>query len=399
MTSANVSCRPYDRFLPEIAAEIQCLGASSYFILNTIGIIEHLASALTGSISPGFHAATEYRQHLLALHHPPVPSPRIVLCYPVEKRHIRQIQRSWPAATVVDAGQERIAEELPTADIFCGHAKVPVPWDETIAAGRLRWIQSSAAGLDHCLVPSVVASGVTVTSASGVLADQVAEQAMALATACTRRIPLFLQQQQQREFIRRPTRDLTGSTVLIVGFGGNGRRLAEVLAPWKTRLLATDYFPDQPATGLDQLAGPDAFRRLLPEADIVMLAAPLTAETRGMIDAEAVSQMKRGSILINVARGGLVVESAVVAGLESGQLDSAGFDVTPEEPPSAASPLWDAPSLVITPHVGGQSVHRIDRMTDLFSANLVRYSQGLPLINAVDKQLGFPSPDGPPLPF
>ena len=105
------------------------------------------------------------------------------------------------------------------------------------------------------------------------------------------------------------------------------------------------------------------------------------------------------AFLINVARGGLVVEDAVVAGLKSGQLDSAGFDVTPEEPPGAASPLWNAPGLVITPHVGGQSAHRIDRMTDLFSANLVRYSQGRSLINAVDKRLGFPSPDGPPLPF
>ena len=132
---------------------------------------------------------------------------------------------------------------------------------------------------------------------------------------------------------------------------------------------------------------------------MVLLAAPLTAETRGMIDAKAVSQMKRGSILINVARGHLVVEAAVDAGLESGQLDSAGFDVTPEEPPAADSPLWDAAGLVITPHVGGQSAHRIDRMTDLFSANLVRYGEGRPLINAVDKRLGFPSPDGPPLPF
>lgn len=326
-------------------------------------------------------------------------SPRIVLCYPVEERHIRQIQQACPTATIVDAGQGRIADELPTADIFCGHAKVPVPWDETVTAGRLRWIQSSAAGLDHCLVPSVVASAVTVTSASGVLADQVAEQTIALVTACTRRIPLFLQQQRQREFIRRPTRDLTGSTVLIVGFGGNGRRLAQVLTPWKTRLLATDYFPDQAANGLEKLAGPDALDQLLPEADIVVLAAPLTAATRGMIDAEAVSRMKRGSILINVARGGLVVEAAVVAGLESGQLDSAGFDVTPEEPPAADSPLWDASGLVITPHVGGQSAHRIDRMTDLFCANLVRYCEGRPLINAVDKRLGFPSPDGPPLPF
>ena len=96
---------------------------------------------------------------------------RIVLCYPVEPQHIKQIQDAYPDANVVSAGQEHIAEELPKADIFCGHAKVPVPWKETVQRQRLRWIQSSAAGLDHCLVPSVVESEIVVSSASGVLAD------------------------------------------------------------------------------------------------------------------------------------------------------------------------------------------------------------------------------------
>ena len=114
----------------------------------------------------------------------------IVLCYPVEPRHIAQIRAVVPAADVIDAGQERVAAELPAADIFCGHPKVPVPWEEVVAAGRLRWLQSSAAGLDHCLVPAVVGSSIIVTSASGVLGDQVAEHGLALALACTRRIPL-----------------------------------------------------------------------------------------------------------------------------------------------------------------------------------------------------------------
>ena len=128
---------------------------------------------------------------------------RIVLCYPVEPKHVRQIQAVAPEATLVDAGQERVALELPSADIFCGHPKVPVPWDAVVAGGRLRWIQSSAAGLDHCLVPSVIASNIVVTSASGVLADQVAEHALGLAIACTRRTRLFLEQQSRREFVRR----------------------------------------------------------------------------------------------------------------------------------------------------------------------------------------------------
>ena len=105
---------------------------------------------------------------------------KIVLCYPVEGRHIDQIRAAAPDAHVVDAGQERVAAELPDCDLFCGHPKVPVPWDDVVQRGRLTWIQSSAAGLDHCLVPSVVASPITVTSASGVLADQVAEHGIGL---------------------------------------------------------------------------------------------------------------------------------------------------------------------------------------------------------------------------
>ena len=317
---------------------------------------------------------------------------RIVLCYPAESRHIEQIQAVYPDATVVSAGQERIAEELPNADIFCGHAKVPVPWEDTVKAQRLRWIQSSAAGLDHCLVSCVINSEIVVSSASGVLADQVAEHALALATGCSRKIPLFLQQQHRKEFIRRPTRDLTESTILIVGFGGNGQRLAEVLHPLKTKILATDYFPNRPAPLLNYLGGPDELHNLLPQADFVFLTAPLTDQTRKMFDASTLSAMKPGAVLINVARGGLVVEQAVVDALESGHLDSAGFDVTPEEPPAANSPLWTAPGLIITPHVGGQSGKRIDRMTDLFCENIIRYRSGRPLINSVDKKLGFPPP-------
>jgi len=171
---------------------------------------------------------------------------RIVLCYPVESQHLEQIRAAAPAdAEIIHAGQERIAEELFSADIFCGHAKVPVDWDGVVAAGRLQWIQSSAAGMDHCLVPSVIASDIPVTSASGVLADQVAEHTIALLTAWCRSLPVFFRAKQIKEFIRRPTRDLTRSTVGIVGFGGVGRRLAEVLRPWKTRILATDMFPQQ----------------------------------------------------------------------------------------------------------------------------------------------------------
>jgi D-3-phosphoglycerate dehydrogenase len=317
---------------------------------------------------------------------------RIVLCYPVEPRHCRQIQQTVPEATVCDAGQERVAEELPSADIFCGHPKVPVPWDRVVAEGKLGWIQSSAAGLDHCLVPAVVGSGITVTSASGVLADQVSEHGLGLAIACTRRLPLFLEQQRNREFVRRPTRDLTGATIGIVGLGGVGRRLVEVLTPFRPRILATDFFPVRKPAAVEFLGGPDDLPRILEELDLLFLCAPLTPRTRGMIDAAAIGRMKPGSILVNMARGQLVVEDALVDALESGHLDSAALDVTPEEPPTTSSRLWTAPRLIITPHVAGQSARRIDAMTDFFCDNLRRYVDGRPLRNLVDKRLGFPQP-------
>ncbi len=315
---------------------------------------------------------------------------RIVLCYPVEPRHVAQIRAAAPAAEVIDAGQERIAREILAADLFCGHAKVPVPWEEVMRAGRLRWIQSSAAGLDHCLVPSVVESSIIVTSASGVLADQVAEHTVALLTGLLRSLPVFFRAQQKREYIRRPTRDLHRTTIGIVGLGGVGRRVAEVLAPFKTRILATDMFPIDRPPHVESLWPAERLDELLPLVDILILCVPLTDATRWMIDARRLALLPPGAILLNVARGQLVVEADLVAALESGRLAAAGLDVAAEEPLPASSRLWEQPNVIITPHVGGQSARRIDDMTDFFCDNLRRYLAGQPLRNLVDKRLGFP---------
>ncbi len=323
---------------------------------------------------------------------------RIVLCYPVESQHIAQIEAAAPAADVVATaqtgeGMECIASEILDADIFCGHAKVPMPWDEVVRQGRLRWIQSSAAGMDHCLVPAVVESDITVTSASGVLADQVAEQTLALLLGLLRSLPTFFRAQQARDYTRRPTRDLHRATIGIVGMGGNGRRLVEVLAPFGPRILATDMFPVNKPTAVEHLWPPEKFDDMIAEVDILILAAPLTAMTAGMINASSLAKMKPGGILINVARGPLVVEDALAAALDSGHLAGAGLDVAAVEPLPAESPLWTQPNVIITPHVGGQSAWRIDQMTDLFCENLRRYQAGETMLNLLtDKRLGFPIP-------
>jgi phosphoglycerate dehydrogenase-like enzyme len=316
---------------------------------------------------------------------------RIVLCYPVEAKHIAEIAAAMPGAEIIDAGQEHVATELMEADIFCGHAKTPVDWDAVVRRGRLRWIQSSAAGMDHCLVPSVIESDIVVTSASGVLADQVGEHTIALLTGWCRSLPAFFRAQQKREFIRLPTRDLTRSTVGIVGLGGNGRRLAELLVPFEVRIIATDLFPVDKPDCVAELWPAERLDDLLAAADFVVLSLPLNDSTRGIIDAAALGRMKPTALLANMARGPLVVSDDLVAALESGKLAGAVMDVTDPEPLPTDSRLWAMPNVIITPHVGGQSSWRIDNMTRLFCRNLRRWQAGLPLVNYLtDKRLGFP---------
>ena len=243
-----------------------------------------------------------------------------------------QIAAAAPGYDVIDAGQEHVAKELLDADIFCGHPKVPVSWDEVGQRQRLHWIQSSAAGLDHLLVPSVIESDIIVTSASGVLANQVADHTIALTTALLRSFPTFFRAQAKREFIRRPTRDLHGSRIGIIGLGRNGRRLAEVFSAFHCTILATDWWTGPKPEQVDEMLPADAVDEILPRIDILVLAAPLTPNTRHMIDARRLALLPQGALVINVARGPLVVTEDLVDALESGHISGAGVDVTEPEP-------------------------------------------------------------------
>lgn len=328
--------------------------------------------------------------------------PTLVVCYkqePVEQKHVDRITAAWPEVDIVNVGQDDIAAALLEADYFCGHAKVPVDWDTIVRQGRLRWIQSSAAGMDWCLVPSVIASDMTITTASGVLADQVAEHTMALLLGWMRNLPTFLREQHDprcdgyRRFIRRPTRDLTYGTVGIVGFGGVGRRLAEVLAPFHVTLLATDLFPVVQPTYVKKLLPAERIDEILPQCDVVVLSLPLCAGTRGYFDAARIARMKPGALLANMARGKLVVTEDLIAALQSGHLGGAVLDVTDPEPLPPENPLWDMPQTMMTPHVAGQFHRRFDEVTSIFCENVVRFKSKEPLINFLTpegKELGFP---------
>ena len=319
---------------------------------------------------------------------------RIVLCFPVEQRHIQQIQRTAPQAEIIDAGQTGIAKRIFDADIFCGHAKVPVPWADVVRQHRLKWIQSSAAGLDHCLVPEVIsADEIMVCSASGLFANQVAEQTCALLYGLFRKLPLFFAQTQQKSFERQPTDDVHGKTIGIVGLGGNGRRIAEFLQPLGNELIATDFFPVDKPDYVQHLWPHDQLPELLQRSDIVILCVPLNEQTWHMLSTREFDLMRDNATLINVARGAVVDEVALVQALQLGKLSGAGLDVTEIEPLPPTSPLWEMPNVIITPHVGAQSHRRVDDSVDLFCENLIRFQQGKTLKNLVDKQLGFPRPE------
>lgn len=317
---------------------------------------------------------------------------QLVVCYPVEDRHIKAIQQVAPEYRLLVADQQSIPELIHQADLFVGHAKVPVDWDRVAATGRLKFIQSSAAGLDHCLSPSIIDSPVVVCSASGLFADQVAEQTLALLLGLLRGIPIFYRQQQKREFIRRPTADLHRKKVGIVGLGGNGRRLAQVLAPFRVTIRATDYFPEHKPSEVEQLLPHTQLIDLAAWSEILILTLPLNATTKGLINRRVFEAMPAGSWLINVARGQCVNEVDLIESLEQGHLSGAGLDVTAVEPLPIESPLYSHPNVLITPHVGAQSGPRYDDSTRLICENLRRYLAGQPLYNIVDKNLGFPHP-------
>jgi D-3-phosphoglycerate dehydrogenase len=261
----------------------------------------------------------------------------------------------------------------------------------------LRWIQSSAAGIDHCLVPEVVDSDVIVTGCSGLFRDSVAEQTMALLYGLVRNLPQFFRQQVRHQFTRRPTDDLHGLPIGIAGFGGNGQRIAELLRPVAGRIVATDRLADQwretaNFPQVDALLAADGLDEMLAQSRVVIATAPLDASTRGMFGARQFSMLPHGSWFINVGRGGLVDEAALLDALDRGRVRGAGLDVVMVEPLPADSPLWDHPRVIITPHVGAQSAARYQRVTELFCLNLERFQRGERLLNLVDKTIGVPLP-------
>lgn len=258
-------------------------------------------------------------------------------------------------------------------------------------APRLRWIHSASAGVDRIATAAVRDRGLTVTNARGVFSRPIAEYVVMMSLAVARRLPQLLELQRERTWQPLRGRELSELTVGIVGYGSIGLEVARLLAPFGCRILATRRRPERGA-GDDvpvELLRLDRLDDLLVASDIVVVAAPLTEETAGLIGAEQLSRMREDAWLINIARGRLIDELALRRALEAGWIGGAVLDVFAEEPLPSDSPLYRTPNLVITPHTSWASSRVIERTVDLFVDNLRRDGAGQPLRNVVDLDVGY----------
>ena len=263
---------------------------------------------------------------------------------------------------------------------------------------RLRWVHSAAAGVGSALYPEMVESDVLLSNSAGVHAIPIAEYVVAGVLHFFRGLDVAAAQQREGRWEKTffvapdsPVRELTDARILIVGAGGIGTECATRFSAMGARCTGTRRHPERGTPrGFERVVGPGALDDELPHADVVVLAAPLTRESSGLMTAERLKSLRNGTILVNVARGALVDEVALAQQLESGRLRGAVLDVFREEPLAPDSPLWQLRNALLTPHISPVSPGRFwPRALDVFCDNWRRYDRGEPLRNLVDKQAGY----------
>jgi phosphoglycerate dehydrogenase-like enzyme len=267
------------------------------------------------------------------------------------------------------------------------------------AAHRLTWIHSPAAGLEGILSPEINESPVLVTNSRGLSADTIAEHVLAVVLALFRKLPLAIAAQRSREWSQTslvshtPLRTIAGSRVLIVGLGAIGLAAAQRFASLSAHVDAVRRRPELPhSSSIERVISSEHLLDLLPSADVVVLAAPETAATRHLIGARELAAMRPGSILVNVSRGTLVDEVALIGALTASTnrtIAAAALDVFTHEPLPPDSPLWNLPNVLITPHIAGFRPDHWDAVCELFAENLHRFDTGQALLNVVNKSDGY----------
>ena len=270
--------------------------------------------------------------------------------------------------------------------------------DLFLAARKLKWIQAWGAGVDRLLIPEVVKSQVIVTNAGGVHPTPISEHVIGFMLCFSRKLHLFIRNQAQRKWERDESteesteqiEELSGKTVGILGLGRIGTEIAEKSKCLGMRVIATKRHVNRPvSTCIDQLIPSTDLNQLLAESDFVVLSLPLTEETRGMIGESQLKNMKRTGYLINVSRGKIVQENKLIEALKKGWIAGAGLDTFESEPLPEKSELWGFNNVIITPHIAGQTPFYMERLTNIFCENLDRFIHKKPLINVVDKVLGY----------
>jgi phosphoglycerate dehydrogenase-like enzyme len=313
---------------------------------------------------------------------------KILVTIELEARHLDQLKSAGDDIDVVVAATKEEAMDLiPDADVLVGGFSL----DLYRRAERLRWVQSWGAGVDGVLFKEFVDSDIRLTSAKGTVGVHLAEHAMALLFGLTRGIGKAVREGvwHNRMPIRKASWELIDRTMGIVGLGGTGQALAARASAFGTRILAIDPEDVDLPERVESCWKLDRFHEMLRASDIVAICAPLTEETEGMFDDAAFDAMQNHALLINVTRGRIMNEDALVSALKDGKIGGAGLDVTPQEPLPEDHDLWTLPNVIITPHTAGGSPNRDDRLLDLITANIDRFKSGEPLLSEIDKKKGY----------
>jgi phosphoglycerate dehydrogenase-like enzyme len=315
-----------------------------------------------------------------------------------------------PMWSLPDAQVERIRQALPNVNVACARdyadarrelvdadvAIAPRMRPEALAgATRLQWVHTTAVGVDWLPREALAARDIPVTNTRGVHADMLAEHALALWLALRRHLPQAEARRRDRvwaqeELATMPTPRLNATTLVVVGLGAIGVRVAR----WASALGMTvigvrrDLKADVPP-GVSRVIGLAQLSELLPKVDGVVLALPHTAETGVVLDAAALARLKPGALIINVARGSLIDDAALVDGLRAGRIGGAGLDVFAREPLAPEHPLWTTPRTIITPHIGALDGDYWTPAIDFFLENWHRFVKGEPLVNVVDLARGY----------
>lgn len=278
-----------------------------------------------------------------------------------------------------------LSDALPGVEVFYGI----VPEEDLPRADRLRWVQLNSTGADTMMYEGFVKSGILLTTIGAAITTTVAEHALALLFALARN--LHLQRDLQRAGKWQPVTgaDLSGMKLGIIGFGRIGRAIASRAHGFEMDIVAIDALPADKPDYIRELWGLDRLPDLLRRSEAVVCAVPKTPATYGMISKAQLDMMPRGSYLVNISRGGVIDETALVEAVRSGRIAGAGIDVTDVEPCPPDSPLWGEPGVLLTPHSAGFSRGLKEKKIRWFVGNLKRYVRGEPLQGLVDPRRGF----------